>query len=104
MKQTIKILSLIAFCILTILGCASRGSGPQGGPKDTTPPKLLKCNPENGSTNVSTNKIQLTFDEIVLVQSTFEKVVMIEAGAKEVSEELMLGALAKAEEFIHQIH
>ena len=72
----IKILSLITFCILTILGCASRGSGPQGGPKDTTPPQLLKCTPENGSTNVSTNKIQLTFDEIVLVQSTFEKVLI----------------------------
>ncbi len=72
----IKILSLIAFCALVILGCANRGSGPQGGPKDTTPPKLLKCTPENGSTNVSTNKIQLTFDEIVLVQSTFEKVLI----------------------------
>ncbi len=76
MKQTIKILSLIAFCILTILGCANRGSGPQGGPKDTTPPKLLKCSPENGATNVASNKIQLTFDEIVLVQSTFEKVLI----------------------------
>ena len=76
MKQTFKILSLITFCILTILGCANRGSGPQGGPKDTTPPKLLKCTPENGATNVTSNKIQLTFDEIVLVQSTFEKVVI----------------------------
>ena len=76
MKQTINILFIIAFCILTILGCANRGGGPQGGPKDTTPPKLLKCTPENGSTNVSSNKIQLTFDEIVLVQSTFEKVVI----------------------------
>ena len=72
MKQTIKIFLLVAFCILTILGCASRGSGP----KDTTPPKLLKCTPENGATNVSSNKIQLTFDEIVLVQSTFEKVLI----------------------------
>ncbi|MEE1090957.1 MAG: Ig-like domain-containing protein, partial [Paludibacteraceae bacterium] len=60
MKQTFKILSLITFCILTILGCANRGSGPQGGPKDTTPPKLLKCTPENGATNVTSNKIQLT--------------------------------------------
>ena len=76
MKQTIKILALITFCIITILGCANRGSGPQGGPKDITPPMLLKCNPENGATNVSTNKIQLTFDEIVLVQSTFEKVII----------------------------
>lgn len=76
MKQTINILFIIAFCILTILGCANRGGGPQGGPKDTTPPKLLKCSPENGSTNVSSNKIQLTFDEIVLVQSTFEKVII----------------------------
>ncbi|MBO5787252.1 MAG: hypothetical protein J6R07_01080, partial [Bacteroidaceae bacterium] len=31
----------------------NRGGGPQGGPKDTTPPKLLKCTPENGATNVS---------------------------------------------------
>jgi uncharacterized protein (DUF2141 family) len=76
MKQTINILFIIAFCIFTILGCANRGGGPQGGPKDTTPPKLLKCSPENGSTNVSSNKIQLTFDEIVLVQSTFEKVII----------------------------
>ena len=74
MKQVFKIFILVAFCILTILGCANRGSGPQGGPKDTTPPKLLKCTPENGATNVSSPKIQLTFDEIVLVQSTFEKV------------------------------
>ena len=76
MKQTFKIFSLVIFSILTILGCANRGRGPQGGPKDTTPPKLLKCTPENGSTNVSSNKIHLTFDEIVLVQSTFEKVVI----------------------------
>ena len=76
MKQIFKILSLIIFCVLTILGCANRGSGPQGGPKDTTPPRLLKCTPENGATNVTSNKIQLTFDEIVLVQSTFEKVVI----------------------------
>ena len=76
MKQIIKILSIVSFCILTILGCANRGSGPQGGPKDTTPPKLQKCTPENGATNVNSNKIQLTFDEIVLVQSTFEKVII----------------------------
>lgn len=76
MKQTFKIFLLVIFCILTILGCANRGSGPQGGPKDTTPPRLLKCSPENGATNVSPDKIQLTFDEIVLVQSTFEKVVI----------------------------
>ena len=76
MKQTFKILLLVIFCILTILGCANRGGGPQGGPKDTTPPKLLKCTPENGATNITSNKIQLTFDEIVLVQSTFEKVVI----------------------------
>ncbi len=76
MKQTFKILSLVVFSVLTIWGCANRGGGPQGGPKDTTPPKLLKCTPENGATNVSSNKIQLTFDEIVLVQNTFEKVVI----------------------------
>jgi hypothetical protein len=76
MKQFFKILILSIISIITILGCASRGSGPQGGPKDTTPPLLLKCSPENGATNVSTNKIHLTFDEIVLVQNTFEKVII----------------------------
>ena len=76
MKKIIKILALITFCIITIWSCANRGTGPQGGPKDTTPPKLIKCTPENGATNVTTNKINLTFDEIVLVQNTFEKVLI----------------------------
>lgn len=43
-------------------GCASISS-PNGGPKDTTPPKLLSSNPDSAQTNFTGNKIVLTFDE-----------------------------------------
>lgn len=49
-------------CLLPA-GCANRGIGPQGGPKDTIPPRLLKEVPLNQSTHFNSKKIELTFDE-----------------------------------------
>ena len=39
-------------CALLLAGCANRGIGPQGGPKDTTPPVIVKTTPEPYATNV----------------------------------------------------
>ncbi len=38
---------------------------PDGGPKDTTPPKPLKFEPSNSSVNFTSKKIIITFDEII---------------------------------------
>lgn len=48
-------------------GCAQIGS-PTGGPKDTTPPRLLKATPALYSTEFRGNKITLLFDEYVNLQ------------------------------------
>lgn len=54
--------------ILTIWSCANRVP-PSGGPKDTTPPKLLGSIPKSGSTNVKTQDITLLFDELVVIKN-----------------------------------
>jgi hypothetical protein len=57
----------IIWLVLLLLGfasqrCANPGM-PQGGPKDTTPPKLLNASPPNYSTYFSADRFFLTFDE-----------------------------------------
>lgn len=80
MKQSyrpyITLLLLVTILMFTIFGCANRGMGPQGGPVDSTPPKLLKSNPLDKSLNVTTSTVELYFDEIVLLESAFEKVII----------------------------
>lgn len=68
---------LIALAGLALMaGCANRGGGPQGGPKDLTPPKAASMNPENNATNVSKKKIELQFNEFVEVKSAQQKVIV----------------------------
>jgi uncharacterized protein (DUF2141 family) len=56
-------LSLIFFNFLLFVGCASIGAGPQGGPKDKTPPKILSVTPKNLTKNFAAKKIVIQFDE-----------------------------------------
>lgn len=59
---------------MVAMACANRGQGPQGGPKDETPPKVVKTLPENGSTKQISPKIEIIFDEIVQTSNTNENV------------------------------
>ncbi|MBS1524302.1 MAG: Ig-like domain-containing protein [Bacteroidetes bacterium] len=56
-----NILLVLAFTAF-IFGCASIQK-PQGGPRDRTPPKLLKATPPNMTRNFSAKQIRLDFDE-----------------------------------------
>jgi len=49
--------------LLLIAGCASIGPGPQGGPRDKTPPKVLSIVPKNLTRNFAAKKIVIQFDE-----------------------------------------
>jgi hypothetical protein len=51
--------------LLLFSACANRGVGPQGGPKDTIPPSVLKEIPVSGSLNVQSKEIEITFDEYI---------------------------------------
>lgn len=51
--------------ILFIASCAQT-SAPTGGAKDTSPPKIIKSNPENYTTNFHQKTINITFNEWIL--------------------------------------
>ncbi|MDO4190987.1 MAG: Ig-like domain-containing protein [Bacteroidales bacterium] len=72
------VLGLLSFVVVAFvaMACANRGQGPQGGPKDETPPKVVKTVPQNGVCNQKENKIELIFDEIVQTQNTMENVII----------------------------
>jgi len=55
-----------------IYGCAAMKS-PEGGPRDTTPPKVLKMIPENLTTNFTAKKINIEFDEYIKLNNEFKE-------------------------------
>lgn len=60
-----KRIYIILLGLAMLSACANRGQGPQGGPKDTIPPVVMKENPLNGSLNVTNKKIEVTFNEYI---------------------------------------
>lgn len=58
--------------VALIYGCASIQM-PQGGPKDTKPPKAVKIEPKNLTTNFSAKKIVIDFDEYIKLNDEFKE-------------------------------
>lgn len=56
-------------------GCAQIGA-PTGGPRDSIPPRLMKANPAQSSTNFKGNKVTLTFDEYVVLDDVQNNVIV----------------------------
>lgn len=71
-KNTIYSSGLFFKCLIILLaliyGCASQQM-PQGGPIDKTPPKVLKMEPKDLTTNFNEKKIVITFDEYFNIQN-----------------------------------
>ncbi|MBA2328379.1 MAG: hypothetical protein H0V91_02040, partial [Flavisolibacter sp.] len=67
MKQAI----FFCFIVLSLLLALFNGTGcaniipPQGGPRDTLPPQLLRAEPPDSTTNFTGNIIRLHFDEYI---------------------------------------
>ena len=59
-----------------IYSCANKGSGPTGGPKDETPPQVMKSVPENGSLGFNKKEIQVDFDENISLEKLTEHLVI----------------------------
>ncbi|WP_139000837.1 Ig-like domain-containing protein [Hyunsoonleella aestuarii] len=73
-----KILSnfILAFIIgLIFINCANRGT-PEGGPKDETPPEIVKSEPENYSINFNGNEIKITFNEFVKLKDIQKQLII----------------------------
>lgn len=69
--ERIKIFILIT---LLITGCA-KIVAPVGGPKDTTPPEVVKENPKNGAINFNEKMIKITFNEFVSLNNPLENII-----------------------------
>ena len=60
---------------MVLAACASIGS-PEGGPRDYTPPRVVKSSPAAGTLNFTGQKVEITFDEIVNLKDQQKKVVI----------------------------
>ena len=68
------VLGTLSLCTFT--GCANRGIGPQGGPKDSIPPVPLKSDPEIGALNFHGKRIEVTFDEYIELNDVVSNMLM----------------------------
>lgn len=76
-QYIVALCACAAICLIAALsGCANRGSGPQGGPKDSIPPRLIRETPLNGTCNFSGKTIVLQFDEYVQLNNVSENVLI----------------------------
>lgn len=68
---------IITVCIgLIIYSCANKSQGPTGGPKDETPPKIIKTIPLNAALNFKKKQVQIYFDENISVENPAENILI----------------------------
>lgn len=63
------------FSFLLLAGCAKQTS-PTGGPKDETPPELVKSNPEHNTVNYKGSEIELTFSELIQLNKPKDEIII----------------------------
>lgn len=71
--------AIAAALSLSLHSCASMGT-PSGGPRDEDPPRLLRATPAPGAVNVTGQRLELTFDELVNVKDAFSRVTVSPPG------------------------
>ncbi|MDB5135049.1 MAG: hypothetical protein JWP37_1652 [Mucilaginibacter sp.] len=72
---------LYLIIVSVIFSCASQQK-PQGGPRDRTPPKLLKATPPNMTRNFTAKQIRLDFDEFFSLKNPFQEITLSPAQEK----------------------
>ena len=71
----ILLLLMLALVVPALMSCANIGN-PEGGPRDYTPPVMLRSNPAPGTVNFKGKKIEISFDEIVNIKDQNTRVVV----------------------------
>lgn len=72
MKKTIARIVLGSSLIALLIACA-KISTPSGGPRDRTPPVMVKSTPAKATRNFKGDKIEIVFDEYVVLDNINEK-------------------------------
>jgi hypothetical protein len=73
-QKTIYTFFLILL-LFTLERCANPVT-PTGGPKDTQPPKTVKCTPPNLSTHFSADEIKIEFDEFIQLKDPDNQIII----------------------------
>jgi len=81
-KLVIKIIIILSIGLL-VYACANKAQGPTGGPKDETPPRVMKSTPLNGALNFKKKEIQIIFDENITVEKPNEIIIISPPQAKQ---------------------
>ena len=71
-----KYILIVAVSIVLFYACANHGQGPAGGPKDTTPPSVMKSIPSNNALNTKKGKVEIIFNENINVLKAAENVII----------------------------
>lgn len=71
-----KMLCAVGFSTALLISCANMGQGPQGGPYDFDAPVLVRSTPKLNETNFKGNKIEMIFDENVVVKEANNRVIV----------------------------
>ncbi len=72
---------IVTTLLLLVIGCAVQQK-PQGGPRDTQAPKLIKAEPANMTKNFNAKEIKLEFDEYFKLSNQFQEFVVFPAPDK----------------------
>ena len=75
LSKHIFMMAVLALLVLAVVSCANIGT-PEGGPRDYTPPVMLRSNPLPGSVNFTGKKVEIVFDEIVNIKDQTTRVVV----------------------------
>lgn len=93
MNKTLSNFILALIIGFIFINCANRGT-PDGGPKDETPPTIIKSEPENFSTNFTGKEIKVYFDEYIKIKD-LQKQLIISPPMKTQPEVTPLGSASK---------
>jgi len=75
-KPTFSPLFFLLWAIIfTFFGCANQ-QPPHGGPKDVTPPRLLKATPANMTRHFNAKSVKLDFDEYFKLSNQYSEITM----------------------------
>ena len=74
-KRVLHIVASVLIPMVMVYSCANMGM-PKGGPKDKTPPVIVKSIPEFNQLNFKDNKIRITFNEFVTTDGINDKFVV----------------------------
>ncbi len=97
-KMKYQIYIVIMVVLAALIGCANPGSGPDGGPYDETPPRVIGMTPELGHQGTTAQRVTIMFDEFVKVENAAEKIIVsppqiempeIKVSGKRISVELL---------------